>query len=142
VGFAPLPQIGDTYAVWAGSHQLVMTTADPVQQTAAACWISWLSENSSAWAAAGQVPARNSVRLGEDLASVAAPIAAVAPSTDAAILLPQVPELEGALWGQGFEPAVNGVLLGEMTDIQAALDDAAATSQQILDENATRYASE
>jgi multiple sugar transport system substrate-binding protein len=139
-GFAPFPQIGDQYAVWAGSHQLGLTTDDPAQQAAAACWINWLSMNSVEWAKAGQVPARNSVRESAELGEVAAPIAAVAPAAAEAIILPQVPELEGALWGQ-FGPVVDGVLLGQTptSDIQSALDQAAGSSQQIIDENAERY---
>ncbi len=138
VGFAPIPQVGDEFAVWSGSHQLGLTTADPAQQAAAACWIKWLSENSLEWAKAGQVPARNSVRLSEDLKRLAAPIAAVAPSADKAILLPPVPELEGALWGE-FGPVVDGVLMGEVKDVKAALDQAVAKSQQIMDENKKKY---
>lgn len=138
VGFAPLPQVGDDYAVWAGSHQIGLTTDDPAQQAAGACWIKWLSENSVEWAKAGQVPARNEVRLGSELGELAAPIAAVAPTTDSAIILPQVAELEGALWGQ-FGPVVDAVLMGEMDDIQAGLDAAVGQAQQIMDENAARY---
>jgi multiple sugar transport system substrate-binding protein len=139
VGFRPFPQVGDQYAVWAGSHQLGLTSEDPAQQAAAACWIRWLSDNSVNWASAGQVPARNSIRESPELAQVAAPIAAVAGVVDEAIILPQVPELEGALWNQ-FGPVVDGVLMGETTDIRAALDQAAAQSQQIVDENLERYA--
>lgn len=138
VGYAPFPQIGDEYAVWAGSHQLALTTEDPAQQAAAACWISWLSMNSVEWAKAGQVPARNSVRESAELAEVAAPISTVATAAADAIILPQIPELEGALWGQ-FGPVVNAVLMGETTDIPAALDQAAESSQQIIDENIERY---
>ncbi len=137
-GFAPLPQVGEQYAVWGGSHQLALTTDDPEQQLAAACWISWLSENSIDWAKAGQVPARNSVRLSPELAEVAAPIAAVAPTTDSVVILPQVAELEGALWGQ-FGPVVDAVLMGEMSDVEAGLADAVGKSQQIIDENKERY---
>lgn len=139
-GFAPLPQIGDQYAVWAGSHQLGLTSDDPAQQAAAACWIRWLSENSTEWAKAGQVPVRNDVRESAELAELAAPIAAVAPSIDNAILLPQVALIEGALW-DAFGPAVDAVLMGEATDIKAALDDAAANSQQVIDENAASFGS-
>jgi len=140
VGFAPFPQIGDEYAVWAGSHQLGLTTDDPAQQAAAACWMKWLSDNSVHWAAAGQIPARNSARESAELAEVAAPIAQVASVVDEAIILPQVPELEGALWGQGFGPVVDGVLLGEVDDVGAALEQAASQSQQVVDENIERYA--
>ena len=137
-GFAPLPQVGEQYGVWGGSHQLALTTDDAQQQLAAACWISWLSENSVDWAKAGQVPARNSVRLSEELAEVAPPIAAVAPTTDNVVILPQVAELEGALWGQ-FGPVVDAVLMGEMSDVSSGLSDAVGQSQQIIDENQERY---
>jgi multiple sugar transport system substrate-binding protein len=138
VGFAPLPQIGDQYAVWAGSHQLALTTDDPAQQAAAGCWIAWLSENSVEWAKAGQVPARNEVRTSAELAEVAAPISTIAEAAGEAIILPQVPELEGALWGE-FGPVVDAVLMGEQEDIAGALNQAATNSQQIIDENAERY---
>ena len=138
VGFAPLPQVGEEYAVWAGSHQLALTTEDPAQQAAAACWIGWLSENSLEWAAAGQIPARTDVRESAELQEVAAPIAAIASGADEAVILPQVPELEGALWGE-FGPVVDAVLMGEQDDVQGALQEASSRSQQIIDENQERY---
>jgi multiple sugar transport system substrate-binding protein len=139
-GFAPVPQMGGTeYAVWGGSHQLAITSSDPAVQAAAACWIRWLSENSVEWGAAGQVPARTSQREDPQLADVAPPIAAIAASGDNVIILPQVPEIEHALWGLCFGPVVDAVLTGQETDIQGALERAADVSQQTIDENATRY---
>lgn len=140
VGFAPVPQWGDTYAVWGSSHQFALTTDDPAQQAAATCWMRWLSDNSVGWAAAGQAPARNSVRQDPALATEAPGIAAVASSADDLVILPQVPALESAVWGQGYGPAVDAILLGEQTDIQAALDSAQQTSQQLIDDNAEQYA--
>jgi multiple sugar transport system substrate-binding protein len=140
IGFAPFPQIGDTYAVWGGSHQLGMTSEDPAVQAAAACWTAWLSDNSVEWAAAGQVPVRVAARESPDLETKAPAIAAVAEaSADAAIILPQVAALEGALWDE-FGPVVDGVLLGEVTDIPGALNEAQARSQQKLEENAEQFA--
>jgi multiple sugar transport system substrate-binding protein len=139
-GFAPVPQWGDEYAVWGSSHQFALTTDDPAQQAAAACWIRWASDNSVAWAKAGQAPARNSVREEPNLATDAPGIAAVAGSVPAIHLLPQVPALESAVWGQGYGPAVDAVLLGQETDVQAALDSAQQTSQQLVDDNAEQYA--
>lgn len=138
VGFAPIPQVGDQFAVWGGSHQLGLTTDDPAAQAAAACWIAWLSDNSVQWGAAGQVPARNSARESEELATEAPAIAAVAPTVDQAILLPQVAGLEGALWDE-FGPAVDAVLLGEQTDVEAALSDAQERSNQRLEENRQQF---
>jgi len=139
VGFAQIPQIGDKYSVWGGSHQLALTTEDPAKQAAAACWINWLSENSVQWAKAGQVPARASARDDSQLATIAAPVAAFADEAESVVILPSVPGLEGALAGQGYEVAVNAILLGQAQDIKAALDEAAAKSNQIIKDNASKY---
>jgi multiple sugar transport system substrate-binding protein len=139
VGFAQMPQIGSTYSVWGNSHQLAMTTEDPAKQAAAACWVSWLSQNSVQWAKAGQVPARKSARESAELATIAAPVAAFAKEIEAVKFLPPVPGLEGALWGQGFEPPLNAYLLGQNQDIKKGLDDAATKSDQIIKDNAAKY---
>src|SRR5690349_20267677 len=139
VGYAQMPQIGSTYSVWGNSHQLAMTTDDPAKQAAAGCWIGWLSQNSVQWAKAGQVPARKSARESADLATVAPPVAAFAKEITAVKFLPPVAGLEGALWGQGFEPALNAYLLGQSQDIKKGLDDAAAKSNQIIKDNAAKY---
>ena len=95
------------------------------------------------WAAAGQIPARrNTARESAELAEVAEPISHVASVVDQAIILPQVPELEGALWPQGFGPVVDAVLMGETDDVAGALEQAAAQSQQVVDENIERYGEE
>jgi multiple sugar transport system substrate-binding protein len=138
VGFAPLPTIGDQPATWAGSHHLALTTEDPATQAAAAVWIKWLSDNSEGWAAAGQVPARQSVRNDPNLASVAAPIASVAESANMVVLPAPVPALEGALWDQ-FGPAIDAYLAGDETDAQAVLDAANAKSQQVMEENLSTF---
>ena len=138
VGFAPLPTIGDQPATWGGSHHLALTTDDPTTQAAASVWIKWLSDNSSGWAAAGQVPARQSVRNDPNLASVAAPIAAVAASADMVSLPAQAPGLESALWDQ-FGPVVDAYLAGDVTDPKAALDEANTKSQQVMEENVDTF---
>ena len=139
VGFAMMPQIGSTYSVWGNSHQLSMTTEDPAKQAAAGCWIGWLSQNSVQWAKSGQVPARKSARESADLASVSPPVAAFAKEVEAVKFLPPVAGLEGALWGQGFEPALNAYLLGQTQDIKGALDQALTKSNQIIKDNAAKY---
>ena len=137
-GFAPLPTLGDQPATWGGSHQLALTTDDPATQAAAAMWIIWISENSVDWAKAGQVPARSSVRSSADLATAAEPISKVVESANIVVILPQVPELEGALWGQ-FGAVIDAYLAGDVTDPAAALEEANAKSQQIMDENVAKY---
>ncbi|HYI22281.1 MAG TPA: extracellular solute-binding protein [Candidatus Limnocylindrales bacterium] len=139
-GYAPVPQVGDEFAVWGGSHQLAVHSDDAAIQSAAACWLSWFYENSVAWAAAGQIPAYTPARESADLATQAPGIAAIAPSAaEGVIILPQVPGLEGAVWPQGFEPAIDAILLGQETDIQAALDRQNAIAQQVIDQNAETF---
>ena len=138
VGFAPLPTIGDQPATWGGSHQLGFTTDDPTAQAAGAVWIKWLSENSMEWAKAGQVPARQSVRDDPALAETAAPISKVVESANIVVILPQVPALEPALWDQ-FGPVIDGYLAGDIADPAAALEEANARSQQVIDENVSIF---
>jgi multiple sugar transport system substrate-binding protein len=115
-----------------------LTTDDPTTQAAAAVWIKWLSDNSAEWAAAGQVPARESVRSDPNLASVAAPISQVVESANMVVFPAQAAGLESALWDQ-FGPVVDGYLAGDVTDLQAALDEAAARSQQVIEENKSLF---
>ncbi len=137
-GYAQVPQIGDQYAVQGGSHQLALTTEDPAKQAAAGCWIGWLSANSAQWATAGQVPAREDARA--NLESVAPPVAAFAEEIEQVIMPQPLPGFSGAIGGaEGFGRAVNPVLLGEQTDIKAALDEAAQRSTQLLQQNAQQY---
>ena len=60
---APVPQIADHKAVWAGSHNLCLRS-DLHGPQLAATWrfIHYLSDNSLDWAAGGQIPARPSLR--------------------------------------------------------------------------------
>lgn len=139
VGFAQIPQVGDDFAVWGGSHQLALTTDDPAKSAAAGCWIGWLSTNSVQWAKAGQVPIRNAVREGSELQSVAPAVAAFASEADAVATAPQVPGLVNAVWAEGFGKAVDAVLLGQQTDVKQALDSAAAKSDQLLEQNKQKY---
>lgn len=138
VGFAPLPTLGDQPATWGGSHQLGFTTDDPTTQAAGALWIKWLSDNSMEWAKAGQVPARQSVRNDPALAEAAFPISRVAESANIVVILAQVPALEPALWDH-FGPVIDAYLAGDVADAKAALDAAAAKSQQVMDENVSIF---
>ena len=142
-GYAPVPQVGDEFAVWGGSHQFALSSDDQAIQAAAACWVSWILQNSLEWAAAGQIPAYTPARESPELETNAPGIAAIAPSAaEGVIILPQVPGLEGALWPQGFGVAVDQILLGEQTDVQAALDRQNEAAQQLIDQNAEQYGTE
>ncbi|PTX64433.1 multiple sugar transport system substrate-binding protein [Melghirimyces profundicolus] len=66
---APLPQFGDQKATWASSHNLVLPKQrdeDPKKTEAAMTFVDYVTENSLAWAKAGQIPARNSVRESDE----------------------------------------------------------------------------
>ncbi len=136
---APIPQIGSQYAVTAGSHTLALGANgdDPAKTAAAACVISFISENSLEWVqGAGHIPARNSVRESEAFRAVE-PQASYAVMADSAVFLPSVPGITDATAQLG--QAVEAVIAGENTDIQGALDEAAAKANQALEQNRQRY---
>ena len=65
LGCSLLPQIGSQPAVWASSHNFVVTSQaqkDPNKLQAAKAFIAYISDHSIDWAKSGQVPARASVR--------------------------------------------------------------------------------
>jgi multiple sugar transport system substrate-binding protein len=138
-GFAMVPQIGDEYAVIGGSHQLALTTDDPARQAAAACWIGWLSENSVQWAAAGNIPARTSERESAQIAEISPAVAAIAEEAEHLEFPPPVPGISEAVGLQGVEPALNQLLLGERTDIEAALEESEQRADQLIEQNAQQY---
>ena len=133
------PQIFDNPATWAGSHQLTLPAqaeVDPCQDAAAGIFIDYLLSNSVTWAAAGQIPASQTVRESEAFQAIE-PQADIAPSVEVAFFPPSVPGI-----GDAYAPldeAVAAVMAGEATDIEAALADAAQRAEQILAENRENY---
>lgn len=138
-GVAMVPQFGNQFAVWGNSHALALTSDDPARQAAAACWVGWLSENSSLWATAGMIPARESVRTSEELKTVAPVITIFGEEVNHVSLLPSVPGIGGAIRPEGYDRAVNAVLIDQRTDIKAVLDEAAQRSNQLLEQNRAKY---
>jgi multiple sugar transport system substrate-binding protein len=101
-------------------------------------FIGWLSANSTEWAKAGQIPARNEAR--EDPAFAAIPhIPDIAAQYDAARFPPPIPGSADMLGGPGgvteklLEILVNG------GDPKPGLDEAAATYTEILGESKAQY---
>ncbi|ADI13855.1 ABC transporter substrate-binding protein [Truepera radiovictrix] len=137
---APIPNIGGTYAVTAGAHTLALgntATEDPAKTAAASCFIGYLSTNSLEWVAgAGHIPASLSVRESEAFQALEAQ-ASYAVMADAAVFPPTIPGITDAL--APLAQAVEAVMAGQQTDIQAALNDAAAQGNQILEQNRQRY---
>jgi multiple sugar transport system substrate-binding protein len=143
VGFAgklaPVPQIGDQPAVWAGGPLLTLPVHqsgnDECKDAAAAMLIRYLVENSAEWAKGGNVPAYNPAR--EDPTFTALPQAVLAESVENPVFPPAIPGV-----GDAFTPlseAITAVMGGNATDIKAALDDAANRANQILAENKANY---
>ncbi len=138
-GAAPIPQIFDGPGVWAGSHTLAISSAaegDTLQGVKH--FIAWLSANSTEWAKAGQIPARNAAR--EDPAFAEIPhIPDIAAQYDAARFPPPIPGSADMLGGPG---GVTEKLLETLTgggDPKPGLDEAAATYTEILQENKATY---
>ena len=134
-----VPQIGPQPAVWAGSHQFtlpIQANPDPCKREAAGVFIQYILDNSVTWAQAGQIPASSSVRSSEEFQAVM-PQAAIAPSVENAVFPPSVPGITDAY--APLDDTVGSIMNGTATDIQAALDDAAARAKEILDQNAATY---
>gem|GEM_PF-72099 len=136
---APVPQIGDQPAVWAGGPLLTLPTrsgeADACKDAAAGMLIRYLIDNSAEWAKGGHIPAFNQAR--EDAGFTLLPQAALAESVENPVFPPSIPGV-----GDAFVPlseALAAVVGGVETDIKAALDNAATTANQILAENQQNY---
>lgn len=138
---AAVPQVGSvTQAVWAGSHQFtlpVQADEDPCRDAAAAIFIRYMLDNSVTWAAAGQLPANNTVRESEEFAAVE-PQATIAERTaDYVFFPPSVPGITDAY--APLDEAISALMSGNATDVQAELDNAAERANQILQQNAETY---
>jgi multiple sugar transport system substrate-binding protein len=137
-GVAPLPQIGDEQAAWAGSHQLVITrqaSQNDDKLQAAKVFINWISEHSLEWAKGGQVPARNSVRNSAEFKALEhQPI--FAQELGYVHFPPAVPGIGDAQLE--MQTAVERAVLGKESP-QEALDKAAQRANKLLEQNEKKY---
>lgn len=124
-----LPQVGDTGAIWASSHQLCLMTQkneDPEKRAAAVEFIKYLSDNSIEWAKAGQVAARIDVLEDPEFAEL--PWAFAADQLDWFSYMPTT------ITAGSFTDALNPVLVeyynGTATDVQDALNTAAKNGEE------------
>lgn len=136
---AAVPTIGDKPAVWASSHNFVVTTQatkDANKLAASRAFISYISERSIEWAKSGQIPARNSVRESPEFneLTVQSTLAEQLPDV---VFPPSVPGI-GDVTGPTYETAVNEVVLGKK-EAKAALDEAAKKADALLDANRKKY---
>jgi multiple sugar transport system substrate-binding protein len=138
-GAAPLPQIGDQPAVWASSHNFVVTSQaqkEPNKLQASKVFISYISDHSIDWAKAGQIAARASVRESPEFQALEVQNIA-AQQLDYVKFPPAVPGI-GEITAPTFELAVNEAVLGKKS-AKAALDDATSKANQLLAANKKKY---
>lgn len=137
-GVAALPNIGGTPAAWAGSHQFVLPvqkSPDDNKSQASRVFLNWISEQSQAWAEAGQVPARNSARESAEFTKLTEQTT-LASQIDDLHFLPAVPGIGDCM--SEFDKALNAATLGG-DDPAKTLADSAGRAQKILDDNAKKY---
>jgi multiple sugar transport system substrate-binding protein len=134
-----MPKIGDQPAVWASSHNFVVTSQaqkDANKLQASKVFISWISDHSIDWAKAGQVPARASVRETPEFKELEVQNIA-AQQLDYVKFPPAVPGI-GEVMAPTFELALNEAILGKK-EPKAALDQATSKANELLAANKKKY---
>lgn len=124
-----LPQVGETGAIWASSHQLclmVQKNADANKRAAAVKFIKYLSDNSIEWAKAGQVAARIDVL--EDPQFAELPWAFAADQLDWFSYMPT--EVTAGCFTDALNPILVEYYNGTTPDTQTALDTAAKNGEE------------
>jgi len=135
---APVPQIGDQPAVWAGGPLLTFTytkTPNACKDTVGAMFYKYLIDHSLDWAKGGNIPANNKAR--ESAEFKAMPQAPIGPSVANPVFPPAVPGISDAFAPLGTQ--VGAVLAGSAGDVKAALDTAAEQANTILAQNKSNY---
>ncbi|HZG05401.1 MAG TPA: ABC transporter substrate-binding protein [Streptomyces sp.] len=136
---APLPVIGDRAAVWSASHNFVLTSQaarDDNKVQAAKFFIDYMSKQSTQWAKAGMIPARNSVREQAEVAKL--PQTALAKDMEVFHFLPALPGV-GDVQSKALELAVQKAVLGRAKPAEA-LAEGVRTADKLLAENKQKYA--
>jgi multiple sugar transport system substrate-binding protein len=138
-GAAPLPQIGSQPAVWASSHNFVVTSQaqkDPNKLQAAKAFIAYISDHSIDWAKSGQIPARASVRESPEFKALE--VQSIAAQELDYVKFPPAVAGIGDVTTPTFELAVNEAVLGKKPP-KAALDEATSKANQLLAANKKKY---
>lgn len=126
---APVPKIGHSQAVWAGSHNLCLRS-DLKGKELDAAWkfMTFLSDNSLDWAEGGQVPVRRSLRNSDRFRAMAVQ-AQFARQIPNVVYLPRLQSIFE--FQTEFNSAVEKALRGSATP-QQALDTCAANLNKII----------
>jgi len=127
---APIPQIGPKPGTLANSHVLCLNkNLTPTERKAADKFIKFLSDNSIQWAAAGQVPARKSIRQTPEFQAL--PVqSAFAKQIPYVLYPPRTPTIFEFMLE--VDLAVERVVRGQ-SEPKAALDTANKNCQAIID---------
>ncbi|MDM7831623.1 ABC transporter substrate-binding protein [Cellulomonas edaphi] len=136
---APVPQIGDEKAVWSSSTHWVFPAnkgQDKNKTAAAATFVKWMNDNSAGWAETGELPGANTVR--DDPALVQKypnlkPFIEELPYAHYETVSPGINEANALV-----TTAINEALTGKKSP-KAALDDAKAKADRILEQNRAKY---
>ncbi len=110
---APVPVIGTVQATWAGTHQFVLPRQlKPNENKAHASrvFLNWISQQSLAWADAGMVPARKSVRESEEFKTKGA-VNEFAKEVDYIRFVPPIPGVNDVM--PEWNAAVSKAMLGK-----------------------------
>ncbi|HEY9292153.1 MAG TPA: ABC transporter substrate-binding protein [Microlunatus sp.] len=137
-GAAPVPNIGGTQAVWAGSHQFVLPRqlkVDDNKAVASRVFVNWISQQSLPWSDAGMVPARNSVREDPEFQTKGA-VLQFAKALDYIHFVPPIAGVNDVL--PEWTTATSEAMLGKK-DTQEALDTASERANKILASNKKKY---
>jgi ABC-type sugar transport system, periplasmic component len=126
---APAPQFGPQQGVWGGSHLLAQPRGIP-DDAARDAWrlMRYLSDQSLAWAAGGQVPARRDALNNAAFSQLAAP-AQAARQLDYVVYEPMTPR--GNALFPFADPAIEAFLIGRETP-EEAFADADRRMEQVL----------
>ena len=133
-----VPNIGGEQATWGGSHQFVLPRQikpDANKATASRVFLNWMSEQSLAWATAGMVPARNSVRELPEFAKLGA-VTEFAKEVPYIKHVPSIPGVADIM--PEWQSAVSNAMLGK-EPIADALRKAADKADKILANNKKKY---
>ncbi|MGK5499670.1 ABC transporter substrate-binding protein [Streptomyces sp. URMC 125] len=136
---APLPVIGERAAVWSASHNFVLTSQaakDENKVQAAKYFVDYMSKQSTEWAKAGMIPARNSVREQAEVAGL--PQTALAEEMGVFHFTPALPGV-GDVQSKALELAVQKAVLGRAEPAEA-LAEGVRTADKLLAENQQKYA--
>ncbi|MET8155671.1 extracellular solute-binding protein [Sphaerisporangium sp. NPDC005289] len=137
-GLSSVPAIGATPAVWSSSHNFVMTAQaakDANKVQAAKFFIDHISRQSTEWAKAGMIPARNSVRQDPSIADL--PQIKLAENPDVFRFLPALPGV-GDVQSKALELAVAKAVLKQSSPADA-LKEGVKTADQLLADNKRKY---